>query len=128
VNSISISGVLGKDSELRATKGGEQVLNFSMAYGQGKEKPAIWWSCTLWGRRAELLHMYLCKGQQVTVIGSVSERVWTDKDGLGRKSFEVKVNEIALQSGRSMLAEKIVPATENIASENDAEFDADIPF
>lgn len=100
MNSITITGNLGKDAELRSLNDGTAVLSFSVADNQGKDKPSIWWACSLFGRRAEALQPHLLKGQQVTVIGQVSEREWTDRDGNKRKSMDVRVNDIALQGGR----------------------------
>lgn len=100
MNSISISGSLGKDSELKQMSSGDYICNFSIADSQGRDKPTIWWNCTLFGKRAESLSQYLMKGQAVTVAGTVTEREWSDKEGNKRKSMDVRVNDIALQGGR----------------------------
>jgi single-strand DNA-binding protein len=102
MNFVSISGSLGKDSEKRALSDGTPVLSFSVAdgYTQGGQKHTIWWSCALFGKRADSLQQYLTKGQAVTVLGTVSEREWTDKEGMKRKSMDVRVNDIALQGGK----------------------------
>lgn len=100
MNSITITGNLGKDAEMRALNDGTPVLSLSVADNQGKDKPSIWWSASLFGKRAESLQQYLTKGQQVTVVGTVSEREFTDKEGNKRKSMDVRVNDIALQGGR----------------------------
>lgn len=101
MNSISISGSLGKDSELKTmAASGDYICNFSIADSMGRDKGTIWWNCTLFGKRAESLSQYLVKGQAVTVIGNVTEREWTDKEGNKRKSMDVRVNDIALQGGR----------------------------
>lgn len=100
MNSISISGNLGKDAERRALGDGTAVLSFSVADSQGRDKPTIWWNCSIFGKRADALEQYLTKGQVVTVNGSVSEREWSDKDGNKRKSMDVRVNDIALQGGK----------------------------
>jgi single-strand DNA-binding protein len=100
MNSISVSGSLGKDSELKQMNNGDYICNFSIADSQGRDKPTIWWNCTLFGKRAESLSQYLMKGQAVTVVGTVTEREWQDKEGNKRKSMDVRVNDIALQGGR----------------------------
>ena len=100
MNSLTITGNLGRDAEMRALNDGTPVLSFSVADNQGKEKPSIWWNCALFGKRADSLQQYLTKGQQVTVIGTVSEREFTDKEGNKRKSMDVRVNDIALQGGK----------------------------
>ena len=100
MNSLTITGNLTRDAELRSLNDGTAVLSFAVADNQGKDKTAIFWNCSLFGKRADSLQQYLTKGQQVTVIGTVSERGWTDKDGNKRKSMDVRVNDIALQGGK----------------------------
>lgn len=100
MNHITVAGTLGRDAEVRYLNNGDAVCNFSVADSHGKDKSTIWWNCTLYGKRGEALAQYLSKGQQVTVVGSITEREFTDKNGNQRKSMDVRVNEIALQGGR----------------------------
>lgn len=129
MNSIVVAGNVGKDAELRRTPGGDAVLQFSVADNQGREKPTTWWRCSLWGKRAEALSQYVTRGQQVTVVGTVSEREWTDRDGMARKSLEVRVTEIALQGGkREGQAERPAPAPRPANSGPAYDDDSEIPF
>ena len=100
MNSITIAGGLGRDAELKYLNNGDPICNFSVADSQGRDKGTIWWNCSLFGKRGEALSQYLTKGQSVTVVGVVTEREWTDKEGNKRKSMDVRVSEIALQGGR----------------------------
>jgi single-strand DNA-binding protein len=100
MNVITIAGNLGKDSESRYLPNGDAVTSFSVADSQGKDKQSIWWNCSLFGKRGEALAQYLTKGQTVTVVGSITEREWADKDGNKRKSMDIRVSEIALQGGK----------------------------
>lgn len=101
MNSISISGNITRDAEIRYLPAGDPVASFSVADNQGKEKPAIFWNCSLFGKRAESLSQYLLKGTHVTVVGTVSEREFTDKNtGQPRKAMDVRVSDIALQGGK----------------------------
>lgn len=101
MNSLTITGNLGKDADIRYLPDGSAVCNFSVADSQGKDKPSIWWSCALFGKRAESLAQYLTKGQQVTVVGTVTEREYVGKeDGQKRKSMDVRVTDVALQGGK----------------------------
>lgn len=130
MNSISISGSLGKDSELKTmVASGDYICNFSVADSMGRDKGTIWWNCTLFGKRAESLSQYLVKGQAVTVIGNVTEREWTDKEGNKRKSMDVRVNDIALQGGRKdaepQQERRQAPAPQKSFDDMDSD---DIPF
>ena len=134
MNSITITGNLGKDAELRNLNDGTAVLSFSVADNQGKDKPSIWWNCSLFGRRAESLAQYLTKGQQVTVIGTVSEREWSDKEGNKRKSMDVRVSDIALQGGKREEGERQPsraarqPQRSAPAGGGFDDMDSDVPF
>lgn len=97
MNSICIAGNVVRDAEVRYLQNGDAVCSFSLADSEGRDKPTIFWSCTLYGKRAEGLSQYITKGSKVSVIGKVSERAWTDKNGQERKNMEVRVNDIALQ-------------------------------
>ena len=127
MNSITIAGSLGRDAEVRYLNSGDPVCSFSIADSQGRDKPTIWWNCSLFGKRAEALAPYLTKGQSVTVVGVVSEREFTDKNGNHRKSMDVRVSEIALQGSRKE------PQEERRNHENEQQRqqtidDDDIPF
>lgn len=100
MNVITITGTIGRDMEQRAMPNGDPVGNFSVADSQGRDKPTIWWSCQLYGKRVNALAPYLLKGQQVTVAGNITEREWTDKEGNKRKTMEIRVNDLALQGGK----------------------------
>lgn len=125
MNSITVAGSLGKDAEIRYLPNGDPVASFSVADSQGREKPTIWWNCSIFGKRAEARAPYLVKGQAVTVVGSVTEREWTDKDGNKRKSMDVRVNEVALRGGKR---EASAPAARAPAPAGGADDDSDFPF
>lgn len=100
MNTISIAGNIAKDAEIRYTTSGDPVCNFSVADNQGKDKEAIFWNCGLYGKRVEALSKYLVKGQAITIAGSISTNKYTDKNGVDRVGYNVRVNELALQGGK----------------------------
>lgn len=127
MNILTIAGQLGRDSELKQA-GQEQILRFSVADSQGKEKPTIWHNCTLWGRRATSLQQYLTKGQNVTVTGSITQREYTDKDGQKKTAQEVKVNDLTIHWSRDR---QEAPQAKSQAPVNRGSFedmDSDVPF
>jgi len=135
MNVISVSGVLGKDAEVRTLADGTPVASFSVADNQGKDKPPIWWNCSLFGKRAESLAQYLLKGGAVTVAGTVSERDWTDKEGQKRKSMDIRVNDVALQGGRKESSQEQAAPRQAAPAPSKApagsgfdDMDDDIPF
>ena len=100
MNVITIAGNTGKAAELRHTQKGEPVLGFSLADSRklpNGEKVTTWFECSIWGARAEKLLPYIGKGVPVTVVGTFSPREYTDKNGTQRISYDVRVQEIALQ-------------------------------
>jgi single-strand DNA-binding protein len=130
MNNITIAGQLGRDAELKNVNN-DKVLSFSVADSQGKEKPAIWWNCAIWGKRAELLEPYLKKGQAVTVAGKISQREYTDKDGIKRTAMEIYVSDTALQGGKPQTADAPRPAArpaDKPAGSGFDDMDDDIPF
>ena len=135
MNSITITGNLTRDAELRSMNDGTAVLSFAVGDNQqGRDKKAIFWRSSLFGKRAEALAPYLKKGQQVTIVGSVTEREYTDKDGQKRTSIDVRVNDLALQGGRPE-AQQEAPRAAQRATQRQArqssgfdDMDSDIPF
>jgi len=129
MNSISISGTVTRDAELKSLNSGDSILSFSIADNQaGRDKPAIFWNCTLFGKRADSLSQYITRGQSVTVVGSVSEREWQDKEGNKRKSMDVRVNDIALQGGRKDAEPQQERQTPKPQSSFDDDDGSDVPF
>ena len=123
MNSITVSGTVG-NAELKYLQSGDPVLAFSVADGQGKDKPTIWWNCSIFGKRAESLANYVQKGGKVTVVGTISEDQYTDKNGNDKKSMKVRVSDIALQGGKEQTEEK--PARQAQPQQDLTE--DDIPF
>ena len=132
MNIITLAGHLGRDAELRSLPDGKPIASFSIADSQGRDKPTIWWNCTIFGERGAKLAPYLLKGSAVTVAGTVTEREWKDKDGTPRKSLDVRVSEVALQGGRSQEAKpeapKPAPKQMSTAGSGFDDMDDDLPF
>ena len=124
MNNICIAGTIG-NAEVRYLNNGDPVLQFSVADSQGKDKPTLWWNCTLWGKRAESLGNFVQKGGKVTVTGTVVEEHYTDKSGQEKKAMKVKVNDIALQGGKAEAEEKPARQDKPVMAPDDSE---DLPF
>lgn len=99
---ITIAGNVSQDAEVRHTPNGDAVATWSIASNQGKDKPAVFLRCTLWGKRADsALPSYIVKGTPMTVIGTLAQNKYKDKQtGEEKSSLEVKVQEIVLQGSK----------------------------
>lgn len=108
VNSVTISGNLTRDIELRATPSGYPVGGFSVAVNERrKQQDGSWedypnyFDCTLLGERAQKLQQYLAKGTKVTVSGKLRQRRWNDKEtGKARSAVEIVVDGLEFMSRR----------------------------
>lgn len=86
---LMLAGNVGKDAKLNHPQsGGDAVLNFSLAVDNGKDRdgnsrPATWYDCAIWGKRAEALEKHILKGTKLTVSGRPSVRVHEGKAYLG---------------------------------------------
>lgn len=101
INSVSISGNLTRDAELKVTQGGTPVLSGSIAVNERvKGADGNWTDKTnyvdwvLFGARAEKVAGFLTKGAKVALYGSLSYSAWTDKQGNKRSKLEVIVREL----------------------------------
>lgn len=105
MNVVVISGGLGRDPEVKQTKGGSTILNFSVAVSDRRknnqtgqwEEVTHWVDCVMFGKRAESLSRFLRKGMKVTVSGRLQQNRWEDKkSGQKRSRLEVAVNDLEL--------------------------------
>jgi single-strand DNA-binding protein len=104
---VVLVGRLGRDPEMRYTPQGTPVTSISVATsrkyntadGQLKEE-TIWFRVQVWGKQGETVNQYLTKGSKVLVEGSLvpdengGPRVWTDKEGKPRASFEIRAQTV----------------------------------
>ncbi len=132
MNNITVVGQLGRDCESKFMPNGDPICTFSVADSQGgKDKPTIWWNCTLFGKRAESLAPYLMKGQAVSVSGALTKREW-EKDGVKREALDLRVADVALQGGKreSQPEQQARPAARPQAKPAASNFDdlEDCPF
>lgn len=102
MNKISAAGRVVADAEIRFTKSGDPIASFRLAsdVGFGDNKTTNWFSCQIWGKRAESLAPHLTKGSQLTVFGTLKLREWEDKEGQKKLSPDISVDDLAFQGGK----------------------------
>jgi single-strand DNA-binding protein len=96
INKVILIGNLGRDPEIRYTKEGRAVTNFSLATtdrwrdkGGNNQERTEWHRVVVWDKQAENCAQYLQKGRSVYVEGRLQTREWEDKEGQKRQTTEV---------------------------------------
>lgn len=107
INSVTLSGNLGRDAEYRAFQNGGGVAGFSICVNERRKNQAgeyedrpNWFRCSLFGSRAEKLAPYLTNGARVAVSGRLRASEY-EKDGEKRTSIEVVVDELEFMSSKN---------------------------
>ena len=107
INKVILVGRLGRDPELKYTASGTPFCRFSMATddswtdkGSGeKTERTEWHSIVVWDKLAEICNNYLTKGRLVYIEGSLQTREWDDKEGVKRKTTEVRARDMVMLGG-----------------------------
>jgi single-strand DNA-binding protein len=93
--SVSFSGNLTDDPELRHTEGGIARATFRVAVsGRSRDSEPSFFTVVVWRDQAEHAAESLSKGSRVVVVGQLQQRAWTAKDGSGRSTVEVVAEEL----------------------------------
>lgn len=106
INSVTITGNLTRDPELRTTGGGMSVMKLGVAVNDRRKDPrtgewedvANYVNVTVFGNRAEALANMLAKGSKVAVEGKLRWSSWQTPEGDKRSKIEVVADEIEFLS------------------------------
>ncbi len=139
INTITISGNVGKDAVLRVTPNGKHISSFSLPAktGFGENEKTSWLNCKMFGAMAEKLSGAVVKGAKVTVSGEFVIEEWTRQDGTQAQMPTILVRDIDLpprngqsqnQQTTSQPQHQQQRAAPPQASEPPMDFDDDIPF
>ncbi len=101
MNTATIVGRVGRDSEIRYFESGKVKAQFSMAVNRwdSKTKSEVtdWFNIDVWDKLAEFAGEYIKKGIQIAVDGRIAQNKWTDKaTGSEKESFFIIANNIRL--------------------------------
>ena len=107
LNKIMLIGNLGKGPEMQVTAEGTPFTRFSLAVNRSytsssgeKVEETEWFNIVVWRQLAEVCERYLYKGSKVYLEGRLSQRKYTDREGVQRMSVEVIANEMEMLSPR----------------------------
>lgn len=99
LNKIILMGRLTRDPELRHTQSGKPVASFTLAVDrdtkdQNGQRGVDFIDCKAWNGTAEMISKYFAKGRMAVVVGRLQLSDWTDREGVKRRSAEVKVDQV----------------------------------
>src|SRR5205807_10040984 len=108
LNKIMLIGNLGRDPELNVTSDGTPVTKFSLAVnrntktstGERKEETE-WFNILAWRQLAEICERYLHKGSKVYIEGRLTQRKYTDRNGIERTAIDVIASDMEMLSPKS---------------------------
>lgn len=90
MNSITITGNITRDVELKFLTNGKAVGKFTVAVKSPRSKDkTIFLDVTVWEKQAEACAQYLSKGSKVLVKGELEIQEWDDKKTGEKKSKPV---------------------------------------
>ena len=108
LNKIMLIGNLGKDPEMNYTQNGTALTKFSLAVSRSyktssgeKRDETEWFNIVAWDKLAELCNQYLHKGSKAYIEGRVSQRKYTDKNGIERYAFDVVASDMQILTPKS---------------------------
>ncbi len=111
LNKIMLIGNLGKDPEMNYTPSGMAVTKFPLAVSRYKksntgerQEETDWFNIVAWDKRAETCNTYLHKGSKVYIEGRLTQRKYTDKNGIERWMVEVIANDMEMLTPKSAQA------------------------
>lgn len=98
-NTVTVTGNLTRDPELRFTTGGRGVASFGLAVNRRYQQNGEWteqvsfFNVTAWGDLGENCAASLTKGSRAIVTGRLEQRSW-EHEGEKRSVVEIVADEI----------------------------------
>jgi len=126
LNKIMLIGNLGRDPELQVTSDGTPFTRFSIAVNRNtktstgeKKEETEWFNVVAWRQLAEICERYLHKGSKVYIEGRLTQRKYTDKNGLERTSVEVQATDMEMLDSKSASSGSESYSTASVGNNND---------
>lgn len=104
-NLVVLVGNVGADPDTRATQGGTNITNFSVATSRRYRNDAgeiveqtEWHRVTAFNGLGKTVGQYVRKGMKVSVQGRLHYSKWTDRDGQTRYGVDIYASEVEFLS------------------------------
>lgn len=142
LNKVFLIGRITHNVEVKYTKSGMPIADFSLANNQSKknaqgnwENETSFFNLILYGKIAENLTQYLTKGKKIAVAGLLKQNTWTNQQGAKQSKVVIVVQEINLldNSQKTNSNQNQQSANQNQNTDfyqklEDDNFQEDIPF
>lgn len=106
INSVTVTGNLTRDPELRETRSGS-VCNLRLAVnGRRKDQDGLWvdkpnyFDVTVFGKQGENCAQYLAKGRPVAILGRLDWSEWETPEGQKRSAVKIVAQDVQFLGGR----------------------------
>lgn len=135
LNKIMLIGNLGRDpDDLKVTNEGTPFTKFSLAVnrsfrsksGDSREETE-WFNIVVWNKLAEVCEQYLHKGTKVYIEGRLTQRKYTDKEGIQRVSVEVVASDMQILTPKSASGSSNAEHYSSSSNDNSDPFLPDFP-
>lgn len=94
LNTVTLSGNLTRDPELRQTNSGKSVVSLRIANNRFNDR-TNWLDVSAWEKTAELIASIYSKGDKIVFIGEVQTREY-EVEGSKRTAVEVVARDVLL--------------------------------
>lgn len=95
MNQIIIHGRLTRAPEINSFRNKEgrdtSVCRFSVAVNRNYGDEADFFNCSVFGKRAEVVDKYFCKGSEIVIKGRMESNKYKDRDGNDRIGWGIMV-------------------------------------
>ena len=98
MNTITVTGNVGRDPEIKFSQSGTAILKFTVADTSGRDdnKKTQWWNIVCFGDLAENVAASINKGTRVQVLGKVQREKYTGQDGVEKERTEILADDVGI--------------------------------
>lgn len=129
MNKIMLIGNLGRDPEMAYSPAGVAKTTFSLAVNRysksesgERQNETDWFNIVAWRDLAERASNYLKKGQKVFIEGRLSQRKYTDKNGVERTAVEVIASNMEFLTPKDRQSSSAEESTDSLGELEDHPF------
>lgn len=116
MNSITITGNLTRDPELKFADNGNQIVRLALAVTRKvkETEQTSFFDVVAFGAMAENVAQSLVKGNRVTVTGRAEQKRWENDKGEKRSNVEIVAEDVAVSCRFNFVRVESAPRRESV--------------